>query len=136
MKAEKEQKSRAEEFHQNRVCVCCVQQMSLKPREIVFEESWFKLSDIIRGVITLNRVRTIDKPLWHNSFSDIYSLCVAHPEPHTKRLFEETKKLLEAHITETNAKLTENNDESLLNSYNQFWLEYSKGSEYLNHLFM
>jgi cullin 2 len=61
---------------------------------------------------------------------------VAHPEPHTKRLFEETKKLLEAHITETNAKLTENNDESLLNSYNQFWLEYSKGSEYLNHLFM
>jgi hypothetical protein len=72
--------------------------MSLRPREIVFEESWYKLVDIIRGVITLNRLRKIDKPLWHNTFSDVYMLCVAHPEPHSKPLYEETRKLLESHV--------------------------------------
>jgi hypothetical protein len=73
--------------------------MSLKPREIVFEESWLKLLEIIRGVITLNRLRKIDKPLWQNTFSDVYMLCVAHPEPHSKQLYEETRKLLESHVT-------------------------------------
>ena len=72
--------------------------MSLRPREIVFEESWLKLLEIIRGVITVNRLRKIDKPLWHDTFSDVYMLCVAHPEPHSKQLYEETRKLLESHI--------------------------------------
>ena len=72
--------------------------MSLRPREIVFEESWLKLLEIIRGVITVNRLRKIDKPLWQNTFSDVYMLCVAHPEPHSKQLYEETRKLLESHI--------------------------------------
>jgi hypothetical protein len=48
--------------------------MSLRPREIVFEESWIKLLEIIRGVITVNRLRKIDKPLWHDTFSDVYML--------------------------------------------------------------
>lgn len=74
--------------------------MSLKPREIVFEESWEKLSDIIKGVITLNRLRKIDKALWQNTFFDVYMLCVAHPEPHSKQLYDETRKLLENHVQE------------------------------------
>jgi hypothetical protein len=72
--------------------------MSLRPREIAFDEVWTKLYDIIKGVITLNRMRKIDKPLWHNTFSDVYMLCVAHPEPHSKQLYEETRKLLENHV--------------------------------------
>ena len=32
--------------------------------------------------------------------------------------------------------LADNCDEKLLNLYYQFWTEYSKGSEYLNNLFM
>jgi cullin 2 len=72
--------------------------MSLRPREIAFEEVWTKLFDIIKGVITLNRLRRIDKPLWHNTFSDVYMLCVAHPEPHSKQLYEETRRLLELHV--------------------------------------
>ena len=55
---------------------------------------------IIRGVVTVNRLRKIDKPLWHNTFSDVYMLCVAHPEPHSKQLYDETKKLLESHISD------------------------------------
>lgn len=74
--------------------------MSLKPREIVFEESWEKLSEIIKGVITLNRLRKIDKSLWQNTFFDVYMLCVAHPEPHSKQLYDETRKLLENHVQE------------------------------------
>ncbi len=74
-------------------------EMSLRPREIVFEESWRKLVDIIQGVITVNRLRKINKLLWQNTFSDVYMLCVAHPESHSKPLYDETKKLLEIHIS-------------------------------------
>lgn len=110
--------------------------MSLRPREIVFEESWLKLLEIIRGVITVNRLRKIDKPLWHDTFSDVYMLCVAHPEPHCIQLYDETKKLLETHIQEIYTSLVENSDQELLNFYHQYWLEYSRGSEYLNNLFI
>jgi cullin 2 len=134
--------------------------MSLRPREIAFEEVWTKLYDIIKGVITLNRLRRIDKPLWHNTFSDVYMLCVAHPEPHSKQLYEETRRLLELHVIaiydvsrafhkfkkchhSLNPRniyipkiLIENSDEKLLNLYFQYWNEFSKGSEYLNNLFM
>ena len=72
--------------------------MSLRPREIVFEDSWTHLVEIIRGVITLNRLRKIDKPLWQNTFLDIYMLCVAQPESLSKQLYDETKTLIEAHI--------------------------------------
>ena len=30
--------------------------------------------------------------------SDVYALCVAFPEPHSNRLYEETKIFLEEHI--------------------------------------
>ena len=110
--------------------------MSLRPREIVFEESWLKLNEIIQGVITVNRLRKIDKPLWHDTFSDVYMLCVAHPEPHSKQLYDETKKLIESHIMNIYHSLTENSDEKLLNLYHTYWLEYSRGSEYLNNLFI
>lgn len=110
--------------------------MSLRPREIYFEDSWHSLLEIIRGVVTVNRLRKIDKPLWHNTFSDVYMLCVAHPEPHSKQLYDETKKLLESHISEIYQTLIDNSDEKLLNLYHQYWLEYSKGSEYLNNLFI
>lgn len=72
--------------------------MSLKPREVVFDDSWAKLKDIIGGVITLNRLCKIDKPTWHSTFSDVYMLCVAHPEPHCKSLYDETRKFLDSHV--------------------------------------
>ncbi|CAF0772886.1 unnamed protein product [Brachionus calyciflorus] len=109
--------------------------MSLRPREIVFEESWEKLSDIIRGVITLNRLRKIDKSLWQNTFFDVYMLCVAHPEPHSKQLYDETRNLLESHVQNIHKTLIENPDEQLLILYYQYWNEFSKGAEYLNNLF-
>jgi hypothetical protein len=72
--------------------------MSLRPREVDFDESWPVLLETIQGVITVNRLHKIDKLLWQNTFSDIYVLCVAHPEPHTKPLYDETRKLLERHV--------------------------------------
>jgi len=110
--------------------------MSLKPREIVFDESWCKLKKIIGGVITLNRLCKIDKFIWQNTFTDIYMLCVAHPEPHCKPLYDETRKYLEAHVYSIHTTLSESNDENLLNLYHKYWNEFSKGSEYLNNLFI
>ena len=33
-----------------------------------------------------------------DNLSDVYALCVAFPEPHSDRLYEETKKFLEEHV--------------------------------------
>ena len=35
---------------------------------------------------------------WPTIISDVYALCVAFPEPHSDRLYEETKKFLEEHV--------------------------------------
>ena len=37
---------------------------------------------------------------WNDRFSDVYSLCVAYPEPLADRLYIETKKFLESHVSQ------------------------------------
>ena len=74
--------------------------MSLRPRVINFNAYWPSMLQIIRGVVTVNRLHKIDKPIWHDTFTDVYMLCVAHPEPYSKQLYDETKNLLESHVSE------------------------------------
>ena len=72
---------------------------SLIPKTIVFEESWAELLEIIQGVITLNRLRKIDKPLWQNTFFDVHKLCTAHPEPFCEQMYKKTRQYLQSHIS-------------------------------------
>ncbi len=43
--------------------------MSLRPCEINFQETWDDLLDIIKGVITLNRLKKVDRSTWYEKFS-------------------------------------------------------------------
>lgn len=79
---------------------------------------------------------------------DVYSLCVAYPEPLADKLYAETKQFLEnhvQHILTTNVSppieitddLGDQNsiDSSLLFRYYDAWMDYSMGIDYLNHLY-
>jgi cullin 2 len=53
-------------------------------------------------VITLGNV---PRGTWNDRFSDVYSPCVAYPEPLADKLYAETKKFLENHVTQELAKV-------------------------------
>jgi hypothetical protein len=69
--------------------------MSLKPKRVDFATTWTVLKETIQGVITFSNV---PRALWNDRFTDVYSLCVAYPEPLADRLYGETKKFLEEHV--------------------------------------
>lgn len=79
--------------------------------------------------------------------SDVYTLCVAQPEPMADRLYSETKYFLESHVKEMLAtKVLAENDAAnanntssrpdLLQRYYTTWMEYSQGIKYLHQLYM
>lgn len=116
--------------------------MSLKPRNVNFDETWTEIKGTVREVITLGNVK---RDVWNNRFGDVYSICVAVPDPLADRLYNETKAFLENHVQTllksrvlTNARTTDGGDpeDTLLFRYYRAWSEYSKGIEYLNHLYM
>lgn len=85
------------------------------------------------------------RDVWNHRFSDVYSICVAYPEPLADRLYTETKAFLENHVQQllrTNVSTPVRSSDggpaanSLLFRYFKAWSEYSKGIEYLNHLYL
>ncbi|CAG9576899.1 unnamed protein product [Danaus chrysippus] len=81
--------------------------MSLKPRNVDFQETWATLKETVAGVVGL---RAVERAVWNTRFSDVYALCVAHPEPLADKLYDETR-------------------------YVSAWREYSQGVGYLNSLY-
>lgn len=73
--------------------------------------------------------------------SDVYSLCVAFPEPLADKLYFETKQFLENHVQNMLATQVAPPDrnsserKNILMNYYKAWSEYSKGIEYLNNLY-
>lgn len=106
--------------------------MSLKPKRVNFDEIWQKLLETAQLVILGQRV---ERNLWNDRFSDIYELCVAHPEPLSDKLYNATKTFLESHVSEKLAVLKVVGDENLLSTYYNFWREFSQGASYLNLLY-
>ncbi|CAK1546405.1 unnamed protein product [Leptosia nina] len=113
--------------------------MSLKPRYVNFQETWAKLKETIADVVAL---QAIERSVWNSRFSDVYALCVAHPEPLANELYDETKKFLEEHVSgllervkgSSELESTDYND-GLLHRYVTAWREYSQGLTYLNSLY-
>lgn len=93
--------------------------------------------------------------MWHNFIclitdqfslsSDVYSICVAYPDPLADRLYSETKLFLENHV-KTQLEVfgvymmevndTDNSQNQLLHNYFNAWKNYSQGLEYLNFLYL
>ncbi|XP_063611017.1 cullin-2-like [Penaeus indicus] len=106
--------------------------MSLKPRAVNFEEVWGDLVETVQQVVTMGSIK---RSVWNTRFSDVYSLCVAFPEPLAERLYTETKRLLEIHVRQLYCEVEEQSEENLLAEYHRFWIQFSKGTQYLNHLY-
>nr|CAI5850644.1 unnamed protein product [Callosobruchus analis] len=107
--------------------------MSLKPRRVDFHATWGAIKDTIKGVITLDHV---PRSIWNDRFSDVYSLCVAHPEPMADRLYAETKLYLIDHVGKLLSKVQEEGEQNLLKNYFLYWSQYSVGSQYLHSLYL
>ncbi|XP_028027074.1 cullin-2 [Bombyx mandarina] len=113
--------------------------MSLKPRHVDFQETWANLKETVAGVVGL---KAVDRIVWNTRFSDVYALCVAHPEPLADRLYDETRNFLEEHVASllervrgsTTLEQSDHND-GLLDRYVSAWREYSQGVAYLNSLY-
>ena len=68
--------------------------------------------------------------------SDVYSLCVAYPEPLADRLYNETKIFLEEHVSGLlENRVKKGGDQSLLKNYHEAWNEFSQGINYLHMLY-
>ncbi|XP_049886937.1 cullin-2-like [Pectinophora gossypiella] len=113
--------------------------MSLKPRNVDFQETWANLKETVAGVVGL---KSVERSVWNTRFSDVYALCVAHPEPLADRLYDETRNFLEEHVAGLLQRVRgsaplENNDhnDGLLARYVSAWREYSQGVAYLNSLY-
>ncbi|KAI5640127.1 cullin family domain-containing protein [Phthorimaea operculella] len=113
--------------------------MSLKPRNVDFQETWANLKETVAGVVGL---KPVERCVWNTRFSDVYALCVAHPEPLADKLYDETRNFLEEHVSGLLQRVRgsaplENNDhnDGLLDRYVTAWHEYSQGVAYLNSLY-
>ncbi|XP_018574635.1 cullin-2 isoform X1 [Anoplophora glabripennis] len=107
--------------------------MSLKPRRVDFNATWGAIRETIKGVITLDQVA---RTVWNDRFSDVYSLCVAHPEPMADRLYAETKQYLIDHVAKLLNKVQEDGEHNLVKNYFLYWSQYSVGSQYLHSLYL
>ncbi|XP_073990982.1 cullin 2 [Rhodnius prolixus] len=107
--------------------------MSLKPRKVDFDETWDVLQETVKGVITLGNV---PRSTWNDRFSDVYSLCVAYPEPLADRLYQETRRFLINHVKNLLEKVVSAGESNLLKNYYNAWNEYSQGINYLHRLYL
>ena len=108
--------------------------MSLKPKRVDFNQTWHELQETVKGVITL---ANIPRAIWNDRFSDVYSLCVAYPEPLADRLYDETKRCLVNHVDHLLVEVDSYDDKSdLLSAYHRAWTEYSQGIYYLHSLYL
>lgn len=81
-------------------------------------------------------MKKVERPVWNDRFSDVYSLCVAHPEPLADRLYAETKQYLIDHVAKLLNQVQADGDDKLVKNYFTYWLQYSKGSGYLHSLYL
>lgn len=106
--------------------------MSLKPKPINFTEKWNSLQETVKGVITLD---TVPRDAWNERFNDVYSMCVAFPEPLGDQLYDSTKLFLENHVLELLTIIQTGGTANLLQNYYTYWQKYSKGVKYLHSLY-
>ncbi|XP_058810413.1 cullin-2-like [Phymastichus coffea] len=107
--------------------------MSLKPKVVDFGQTWNILQETVKGVITL---ADVPRATWNDRFSDVYSLCVAYPEPLADRLYIETEKFLDNHVNQLLIQVQSHGEIGLLQSYHRAWTQYSQGINYLHQLYL
>ncbi|KOX79600.1 Cullin-2 [Melipona quadrifasciata] len=106
--------------------------MSLKPKRVDFTQTWEALQETVKCTAYLDFMHTYCA----FCFFDVYSLCVAYPEPLADQLYCETKRFLDNHVFQLLTKVRAQGESSLLQAYHQAWTEYSQGINYLHRLYL
>ncbi|GBP05177.1 Cullin-2 [Eumeta japonica] len=93
----------------------------------------------MRRVVCL---QSVDRAVWGRSFSLVYSLCVAQPEPLGDRLYSETRGFVEEHVRGLLRRVAASDtvplgdpDDGLLARYADAWAEFRQGAVNLNNMF-
>ncbi|XP_068715782.1 cullin-2-like [Montipora foliosa] len=105
--------------------------MSLRPRLVNFDETWANILETLQSIVTLKKIA---RAVWNDRFSDVYALCVAFPEPLGEKLYAGVKHFLENHV-QSLYEAVSSSDVDILRLYHKHWLQFSKGSLYMNLLF-
>ncbi|KAK7573920.1 hypothetical protein V9T40_011111 [Parthenolecanium corni] len=106
--------------------------MSLKPKEMNFNDTWRDLQSTVQGVITLSNV---SRCVWQDRFADVYQLCVAYPESLADKLYMETKIFLDNHVQGLLEDLLSMSHENIIQNYYECWRRYNEGIIYLHELY-
>lgn len=61
---------------------------------------------------------------------------MAYPEPLADRLYNETERFLDNHVSQLLAKVQSQGENGLLQAYHRAWTEYSQGINYLHQLYL
>jgi len=106
--------------------------MLAKPAPINFLKKWRLLEETVQSILRLD---TIPRDVWYARFNDIYALCGAFPEPHSDKLYDSTKLLLETHVSKLLLLIESGGNENLLQNYFTYWQNYKKGIKLLEPLY-
>uniref|UniRef100_A0A914WHQ2 Cullin N-terminal domain-containing protein n=1 Tax=Plectus sambesii TaxID=2011161 RepID=A0A914WHQ2_9BILA len=105
---------------------------ALRPKVVDFEGTWRGLEESINRIINL---QSIDRHVWDDCFHDIYSLCVAIPDPLSEQLYMRTRHCLEAHVRRLYQIVSASQEVDLLSGYYNHWQVYHKGATFIHNLF-
>ena len=112
--------------------------MSLYPKPVDFSATWPALLNTVEKLVKLKPISMED---WGKSYNDIYSLCVAHPEPLAAKLYQATKEYLNQYVIKslsagpTDSTKTPKEGLQLLIDYYLLWKKYTNGIGSLNKLY-
>ncbi|VDN17885.1 unnamed protein product [Gongylonema pulchrum] len=110
----------------------CPNFYSLRPKQVDFDATWRNVENSIKRIM---RLQPLERRVWDYNFYDIYSLCVAIPEPLSERLYMKTNECLDEHVAELCQEVNAANDSELLSKYCQLWNVYYKGALCIHNLF-
>jgi len=104
--------------------------MSKPQRNLDFFEDWQRLKKVTEVLLT---EPVVSRSHWNEGFRIVYEICVAK-NCVAGRLYDETKKLIEAHLKIMLRQLKK--EEIQLSSYYLLWNQYSQGTILLNTMYL
>lgn len=109
--------------------------MSLCSDSINFEDYWPPIEKLVLNILH-ERYDQISNARWHETFFDIYKVCVAQPDSLVGILYLRLKTLLQRHVQELcRVCIVASGDTQNLQNYYDQWIIYKKAAEYLDKLF-
>jgi len=83
--------------------------------------------------LSILRLDTIPRDVWHARLIDIYFLCEVFPDSHNDKLYDAKKILLETHVSQVLLLIETEGTENHLQIYYTYWKNYRKGIKHMDY---